>query len=61
MATAHAPPQKLRDPTTLRAVPGAFTTRQRTRCSACGREVGLLEARHMVDGAPFHTVCVPGR
>jgi hypothetical protein len=61
MGTARATRMKLAAPTMLRPVAGAFTTRPRTRCAACGREVGLLEARHLVDGAPFHTVCVPGR
>lgn len=61
MATAQATPLKTPDPAALRPVAGAFSARHRTRCSACGREVGLLEARHLVEGAPFHTVCVPSR
>ena len=60
MATAQAQ-LKTPDPAALRPIPGAITTRHRTMCTACGREVGLLEARHLIDGAPFHTVCVPAR
>jgi hypothetical protein len=59
MATAQATHVKTPDPAALRPVPGVFTTRQQMSCAACGREVALLEARHLIDGAAFHTVCVP--
>ena len=57
MAPAQANRPTVLSPTAMR--PGLFASRRATRCTACGREVGLLEARHLVDGAAFHTVCVP--
>ena len=60
MATAQAQ-AKIIDPAALRPIPGVSTSRPHTRCAACGREVRLLEARHVIEGAPFHTVCVPSR
>lgn len=61
MATAQATHPKAPDPAALRPAAGAFTARRRILCAACGREVGVLEARHFVGGTPFHTVCVPSR
>ncbi len=40
---------------------GSFRAGRRTRCEACGLEVGQLEERHVIDGRAFHTVCVPPR
>lgn len=46
-------------PSVLPPLHGAPDSRRGARCAACGREVGRLEARHLIEGAAFHTVCVP--
>ena len=34
------------------------SVRRGTPCHACGREIGRLEERHVIDGRAHHTVCV---
>jgi hypothetical protein len=44
-----------------RAVLGAFRAHRTNICQGCGAVLRHLETRHSVDGAVFHTECVPGR
>ena len=43
-----------------RAVLGAFRTHRTSVCQGCGLALRQFETRHSVDGAVFHTQCVPG-